>query len=112
MVRKRPVSIEYLEGGILYENDRPHVRSRHGYFPGLALLPNGELLALFVIAEAFEAADGATWVARSRDLGRTWSLEGPVIAGPARRTASGVPASDCLKPTTLRDGTLAAIGYR
>ena len=104
--------IEYLESGVLYENPRPHVHSRHGYFPGLALLPSGELLALFVIAEAFEAADGTTWAARSRDLGRTWELEGPVVAADLRRTEEGKPASDCLKPTALRDGRLAAIGYR
>jgi hypothetical protein len=61
--------IDYLEGGVLYENLRPHVRSRHGYFPGLALLDSGELIALFVIAEAFEAADATTWAARSRDRG-------------------------------------------
>jgi hypothetical protein len=48
--------IEYLEGGVLYENSRPQARSRHGYFPGLAPLSSGELIALFVIAEAFEAA--------------------------------------------------------
>jgi sialidase-1 len=104
--------IEYLESGVLYENPRPHVRSRHGYFPGLARLGSGELLALFVIAEAFEAADGTTWAARSRDLGRTWELEGPVVAADLRRTEEGMLASDCLKPTAIRDGRLAAIGYR
>lgn len=104
--------IEYLEGGVLYENPRPHVRSRHAYFPGLASLLNGELLALFVIAEAFEAADAATWAARSSDQGRTWNLEGPVVAAGGRRTGTGLPTSDYLKPTALRDGTIAAIGYR
>ncbi|OGD21548.1 MAG: hypothetical protein A2W03_12300 [Candidatus Aminicenantes bacterium RBG_16_63_16] len=104
--------IEYLEGGVLYKNPRPHVRSRHGYFPGLALLPSGELFALFVIAEAFESADAATWAARSRDLGRTWDLEGPVIPPGARQGDNALPASDYLKPAALRDGTVAAIGYR
>ena len=104
--------IEYLEGRILYENPRPHVRSRHGYFPGLALLPSGELLALFVIAEAFESADATTWTARSCDLGRSWDLEGAVIAAENRRGANGTAASDYLKPTALRNGTLASIGYR
>jgi len=104
--------IEYLEGGILYENPRPHVRSRHGYFPGLARLASGEILALFVIAQAFEAADGTTWAARSRDLGRSWELEGPLLAPELRRSAAGPPASDYLKPAAFRDGTIAALGYR
>jgi len=104
--------IEYLEGGVLYGNPRPHVRSRHGYFPGLALLDSGELIALFVIAEAFESADATTWAARSRDLGRTWDLEGPVIASRVRQSEKSSLASDYLKPTALRDGPLAAIGYR
>jgi sialidase-1 len=100
-------SIEVLESLLVYENPRPHVRSRHGYFPGLVRLFSGDLLALFVIAEAFEAADATTWVARSTD-GRVWTLERPLYD----RTALARPASDYLKATALRDGRLIAIGYR
>jgi sialidase-1 len=118
------MSVEYLGSGILYENPRPHVRSRHGYFPGLAILPSGELIALFVIAEAFEAADATTWVARSGDGGATWHLEGPMLARAistdvtaARSSWSEVtrletPCSDYLKPAVLSDGTIVAVGYR
>lgn len=101
-------AIRHMETSILYENPMPHVRSRHGYFPGIATLASGQLLALFVISEAFESADATTWVARSSDLGRTWSLERPVHS----RSATAVAASDYLKPTVLRDGTVIAIGYR
>lgn len=106
------MSIDYLESGVLYENPRPELSCRHGYFPGLTLLPSGEVLALFVIASGFEAADAATWTARSRDFGRTWDLEGPVIAAEDRGGANGPATSDYLKPTVLRDGALLAIGYR
>jgi len=101
--------LDYLGTGLIYENPKPQVRSRHGYFPGLALLPSGELVALFVVAAALEAADATTWVARSRDLGTTWELEGPLAARP---DPLEMPASDYLKPTALANGTMAAIGYR
>ncbi len=100
--------IDYIEGHVVYENLMPHVRSRHGYFPGLVQLSSGDLLALFVIAEAFEAADATTWIARSRDDGRTWILEGPLQDKPP----SGTATSDYLKPTVLKNGTLIALGYR
>lgn len=101
-------AIEYLEGHVVYENPRPHVRSRHGYFPGLAVLPSGDLIALFVIAEAFEAANGATWVARSGDEGRSWRLQGPLYD----KSVLGFETTDSMKPLVLRDGTLVAAGYR
>jgi sialidase-1 len=100
--------IEYVERHVLYENPSPLVHSRHGYFPGLVKLPGGRLLALFVRAEAFEAPDATTYVSHSDDLGRTWSLQGPMFAGPL----CPVPTSDYLKATLLGDGRLLAIGYR
>ncbi|MBI4028123.1 MAG: exo-alpha-sialidase [Verrucomicrobia bacterium] len=107
--------IEYVESHILYENPRPHVRSRHGYFPGVVQLPSpaeggpaGELLALLVIGEAFESADQTTYVSRSKDLGKTWELQGPLYD----KSVDTVRTSDYLKPQILRDGTLIALGYR
>ncbi len=102
------MTIDHLETRILYENPKPHVHSRHGYFPGLAFLPSGDLLALFVMAEAFESPDATTWVARSRDLGRTWQVEGPLYD----RNTLCPQASDTLKPVVLRDGSVIAMGYR
>lgn len=100
--------IEYLEGHIVFDNPIAHVRSRHGYFPAIVQLASGDLLALFVIAEAFEAADATTWIARSTDLGRSWRLEGPLYD----KSVVGRLTSDYLKPTRLRDGSLVAVGYR
>lgn len=100
--------IEHVESHVIFDNPKPMLRSRHGYFPGVVELPTGELLALLVIGEAFESVDLATHVVRSGDLGRTWELQGPLYdkAGDARAT------SDFLKPILLRDGTLLALGYR
>ena len=100
--------IEYLEGHVIYENAKPHVRSRHGYFPGLVTLSSGGLLALFVRAEAFEAANATTYVTRSQDLGRTWQLQGPLYD----KSHLGSEMSDYMKPTVLSGGRLLAIGYR
>ena len=99
--------IEYIQEHVIYENPIPHVRSRHGYFPGVVQLSSGELVALFVIGEAFESVDLATHVSRSSDRGQTWQLQGPLYD----KSEDSVPISDMLKPQILRDGTLIALGY-
>jgi sialidase-1 len=100
--------IELVESRVVYENPKPMLRSRHGYFPGVVELPSGELLALVVIGEAFESVDLATHVVRSGDAGRTWTLQGPLH----ERSDAERPTSDFLKPQVLRDGSLIALGYR
>ena len=100
--------IELVDTHVVYENPKPMLRSRHGYFPGIVELPSGELLALLVIGEAFEAVDLTTHVARSADGGRTWALQGPL----PDKSADERPTSDFLKPQVLRDGSLIALGYR
>ena len=107
-VAKTDSMIEYLEPVIVYENPMPHVHSRHGYHPGIAQLPNGELIALFLFAEAFEAPNGTTYVSRSKDGGRTWALQGPLYD----KSILGFESTDTMKPTVLRDGTIVATGYR
>jgi len=101
-------SIEIIDHHIVYANPVPQNRSRHGSFPGLVKLPSGDLLALFVLGEAFEAANGTTVVSRSQDQGRTWHLEGPIH----QKSAEHRYDCDALKPTVLSDGRLIATGYR
>lgn len=100
-------AIEVLDHHLVYENPRPQNRARHGFFPGLVTLPSGELLALFILGEALEAADVTTVITRSRDGGRTWDLEGPLY----EKTDADRYNSDYLKPTLLNDGRLMALGY-
>lgn len=100
--------IEVIDRHIIYENSEPHNRSRHAYFPGLVKLPSNDLLALFIVGEAFEAANCTTSVSRSPDQGRTWKFEGPLHT----RDAEHRYHSDYLKPTLLNDGRLIAMGYR
>lgn len=99
--------IEILEQGVLYDNPIPHLRSRHGYFPGLVRLPSGDLLALFVVAEAFEAANATMCVSRSRDGGKSWKFEGPIYRKPEPPLTS-----DSIKPLVLQGGDLLGLGYR
>ena len=100
--------IQYVEGYVAYDNPKPHIHSRHGYFPGLARLKSGEIICLFVMAEAFEAPGATTYVTRSQDQGRTWTLQGALYDKSLQR----VPTSDSLKPTVLRSGKVLATGYR
>ncbi len=99
-------AIEVVEHLNIYDNPIPNLVSRHGYFPGLAKLPSGDLLAMFPMGEAFEAAM-TMHVSRSQDQGHTWALEGPMNEGlEPRKLAPGG-----LKPTALSDGTVIALGY-
>ncbi len=100
--------IKRVEQFVIYENPLPQTHSRHGYFPGLAQLPDGELICLFTISEAFESPDMTTWIARSSDEGHTWRLQGRLYD----KRVVGFETSDCLKPTVLHDGSLIAVGYR
>lgn len=100
--------IQYIQHHVVYENPLPQLRSRHGYFPAVAQLPSGELLAMIAIGEAFESVDLTTYVYRSADRGLTWELQGPLYD----KSVDAYPTSDCLKPLVLRNGTLVALGYR
>ena len=101
-------AIETVDHHVVYDNPAPQNRSRHGYFPGLVKLPSGDLLAMFILGEALEAANTTTVVSRSHDQGRSWHFEGPIH----ERTSEHQYCWDGLKPTLLRDGTLIAAGYR
>jgi len=96
-----------LNTGLIFRNPKPHVRSIHAYFPSVALMANGELLATIVLGEAFEAANCRTHVCRSTDNGATWNLEGPIYAGTSDRLTS-----DAARVTALPDGEVVALIMR
>ncbi len=77
-----------LKTGLLYRNPKPHVHSVHAYFPSVVRMDNGELLATLVLGEAFEAANCCTHLARSRDNGETWQVEGRIYSGTRDRLTS------------------------
>jgi sialidase-1 len=67
-----------LTTGVIYQNPKPHVKSVHAYFPSVGALPNGDLLATYVLAEAFEAVNARMHAARSSDGGQTWQHVGRI----------------------------------
>ncbi len=92
-----------LATGILYKNPKPHVRSIHAYFPSVVALPNDELLTVYVLGEAFEAANLHVHVARSHDAGQTWQDEGRLCPETPDRTTS-----DFARVVATSDGQVIA----
>jgi sialidase-1 len=90
----------------LYQNPDPLLVSRQATFPGIVPLPDGELVMLFCIGQAFDAADTRVFVSRSGDQGQTWTA--PVRLSEQETTPE---ESESYKPLLLRDGTLLATGY-
>jgi len=93
--------------GLIYRNPIPHVHSVHAYHPSVARLANGELLATFILGEAFEAPNCHTNVARSTDDGATWQLQGPIYRGTTDRLTS-----DACRITAMPDGEIVAFMIR
>lgn len=112
-------TIDMLDTGLIYRNAKPHLVSRHAYFPSLVELSEGRLLAAMDIGSAFEAVDVRSYVCRSEDEGRTWSapeliFEPDESSHPVSTTCRVARAPDgelvglaCLFDRTLTDEGLA-----
>ncbi|MCE9589467.1 MAG: glycoside hydrolase [Planctomycetes bacterium] len=99
-------SIEILSTGLVYRNPKPHLVSRHAYFPSLVQLPGGELLAGFDTGQAFEAVDVRSYCSRSADGGQTWS-EPSLIFKPDE---SKHPVSTTCRLSRAPDGRIMGFG--
>src|SRR5438874_2125984 len=100
-------SVRILGTGLIYRNPMPHVRSVHAYFPSVATLPNGEMVATMALAEAFEATNLHTYIGRSLDGGESWTLQGPLYPGTSDRLTT-----DSCRITALPDGELVCFMVR
>lgn len=89
---------------IIYANPAPLLVSRQAVFAGVVALTGGDLLAMFSIGQAFDAADMRAVVSRSRDGGMTWDVPQPLHSGSEL-------ASESFKPVVLPDGRILATGY-
>ena len=49
--------IELLETGLVYRNPRPHIESRHAYFPSAVQLSGGDIVVTMSIGQALESKD-------------------------------------------------------
>ena len=100
--------IELLDTGLVYRNPRPHVESRHAYFPSVVQLTGGEIVVTMTIGQAFESKDQHVHVARSGDGGKTWEVAGPVY----EPDSDGVPTSEyCRITATPQDIAAFLIKY-
>lgn len=98
--------MQRLEAFSIFENEAPLLVSRQALFPGVIRLPDGRLMALFSIGQAFDAADMRSVVSFSRDNGRSWT--------PPRRLSEHEcqpQEQESFKPVLLQDGRLLATGY-
>lgn len=91
----------------IYQNPDPLLVSRQAVFPGIVELPDGDLLAMFSIGQAFDSADTRAFVSKSTDHGQSWSA--PVALHDHVWKPDEI--SESFKPLLLADGTLLAIGY-
>ncbi|QDU13750.1 BNR/Asp-box repeat protein [Gimesia maris] len=82
------MQLKQLETGILFKNAKPHVKSVHAYFPSVASLPDGSLLSMYMLGEAFEAVDLKLHLSRSRDQGQTWEYQGSIDTSVSGRQTS------------------------
>lgn len=90
----------------IWANPQPLLVSRQAVFPGLVQLPDGDIVAMFSVGQAFDSADQRAVVARSRDMGRTWSAPVRIHDG-----KTDPEESETFKPLLLADGRLLATGY-
>ncbi len=70
--------LENISTGVLFRNEKPHLKSIHAYFPSVALMPDGSLISMYVLGEAFEAINQNVYLSRSADNGWTWKHLGAV----------------------------------
>lgn len=99
--------LQNIQTGLIYRNAKPHVMSRHAYFPSVVARGGGDLVALYVLGQAFEATDLHVHVARSEDGGLSWQPLGRLCPEtPGRLT------TDAARLTALPDGRLVAVVVR
>ncbi len=99
------MSISSVHSGLIYRNPKPHLESRHAYFPSLAVLRDGTLFAAFDLGSAFEAVDVRSHYALSHDGGMTWTAP---IAVPLPSFPE--PFSGTCRFRCSPDGALVGVG--
>jgi hypothetical protein len=96
-----------LETGLVYRNPKPYLRAIHTWHPSLVSLDNGELVATFDLGQGAESLDYRTYLARSKDLGHTWSEPVRLFEDPVQRCSTHT-----VRIGRVADGTLVGFGGR
>src|SRR5688500_13825050 len=99
--------IECVDGGVVYRNPMPHLKSVHAWHPSLVRLDGGGLLAGFDLGEAIESLDYRTFTSRSGDEGRTWDAPRLLFVDPVPRRST-----HSVRLGRVNDGTLVGLGGR
>ncbi len=97
--------MKVINSSVIYDNPLPQLCSKHSFFPFLAELKDGTIVAAYAIGQAFESVDSNSFISFSKDKGLTWSK-------PQRMFEKRDEVfTDYCKVTILPDGTLMALGY-
>lgn len=99
--------VRVINEGIIYRNPKPHVKSIHAYFPWVVYTADNQLIASFVLGEAFESVNSNTYISHSEDMGKTWSEPLPIIS-----PSELILRSNCARITDLGNGHLATMMVR
>lgn len=97
--------IEILDTGLVYRNPDSELRARHAWHPTIVRFDDGELLVSFDIAQAAAALDYRTYLTRSRDDGKTWSVPSRIFADPPGR-----PTTHSVRMSRIAGDRLVAWG--
>jgi len=95
------------ESNIIYENPLPQLCSKQSFFPFLAELENGDLIAVTAIGQAFESVDSSSYISHSKDGGKSWSEPVRMFDFNGKEDM----LTDYCKVSKLDDGSLVAMGY-
>lgn len=98
--------VNMIHSGILFQNDKPYLRSVNGYFPSVVRCDNGDLVAAVVTGEAFEAINLRNILFRSKDNGISWECQGPLCEDP------GPLVSEACRLAKAKTGELSAFIMR
>jgi sialidase-1 len=102
--------MEKIAEHLIFQNMSEVFPRRHAKFPGIVQLPSGELYVTYEIRDDETALNSHVGRSISNDNGQTWSDAGDLYDLQKRNLP--FPVSESLKPTLLRNGSLAAMGYR
>jgi hypothetical protein len=98
-------SIKVIDTGIVYRNQKPHLRAIHAMHPTVSAFPDGEIVSTYDLGQGPESLDYRTELSRSRDGGKTWTDQGPLIATPPGR-----PSTHSIRTSLLTDGRMIGLG--
>jgi hypothetical protein len=99
------MKLRLLDEGVLYCNPLPGHQALNAIYPVIVPLTNRHVLGFCRLGQALYSLDGRVHVLRSRDAGKTWKHEGPIVP-PDRRERGGPYSYGTTWTTRHADGTL------